>query len=107
MIPAYYTLGVQRSNGLDDMLTPPVVQAINKFIEELKNLSTTSLEPAQVSASVKAVLASEGLKMPQLAMPLRLILLGQTDTPSIDKVIALLGWRRLQDQWQELQGHRQ
>ncbi len=107
LIPAYYTLGVQRSNGLDDMLTPPVVQAINKFIEELKNLSTTSLEPAQVSASVKAVLASEGLKMPQLAMPLRLILLGQTDTPSIDKVIALLGWRRLQDQWQELQGHRQ
>jgi glutamyl-tRNA synthetase len=29
--------------------------------------------------------------MPQLAMPLRLILMGRTDTPSIDKVMAVLG----------------
>jgi len=37
------------------------------------------------------VLAETGLKMPQLAMPLRLILMGRTDTPSIDKVMAVLG----------------
>jgi glutamyl-tRNA synthetase len=29
--------------------------------------------------------------MPQLAMPLRLMLMGRTDTPSIDKVMAVLG----------------
>jgi glutamyl/glutaminyl-tRNA synthetase len=29
--------------------------------------------------------------MPQLAMPLRLILMGRTDAPSIDKVMAVLG----------------
>jgi glutamyl-tRNA synthetase len=31
------------------------------------------------------------LKMPQIAMPLRLMLMGRTDTPSIDKVMAVLG----------------
>lgn len=107
LIPGYYVFDFGRPEGLDDMLTPTVVAAIDHLIQELKGLSDQSLEPAQVAASLKTVLASAGLKMPQLAMPLRLILLGRTDTPSIDKVIALLGWRRLQDQWQGLQGHRQ
>jgi glutamyl-tRNA synthetase len=40
---------------------------------------------------MKATLAASGLKMPQLAMPLRLMLMGRTDTPSIDKVMAVLG----------------
>ncbi|MGA1273145.1 MAG: glutamate--tRNA ligase, partial [Burkholderiaceae bacterium] len=107
LVPGYYVFDFGRPEGLDEMLTPTVVAAINNLIQELKGLSDRSLEPAQVSASLKTVLASAGLKMPQLAMPLRLILLGRTDTPSIDKVIALLGWRRLEDQWQGLQGHRQ
>ena len=107
LIPGYYVFDFGRPEGLDDMLTPTVVAAIDHLIQELKGLSDRSLGPAQVAASLKTVLASAGLKMPQLAMPLRLILLGRTDTPSIDKVIALLGWRRLQDQWQGLQGHRQ
>jgi glutamyl-tRNA synthetase len=46
---------------------------------------------AALSAQIKLVLAETGLKMPQLAMPLRLILMGRTDTPSIDKVMAVLG----------------
>ena len=107
LVPGYYVFDFGRPEGLDDMLTPTVVAAIDNLIQELKGLSGRSLEPAQVAASLKTVLASAGLKMPQLAMPLRLILLGRTDTPSIDKVIALLGWRRLEDQWQGLQGHRQ
>ncbi|MGA0953154.1 MAG: glutamate--tRNA ligase [Burkholderiaceae bacterium] len=107
LVPGYYVFDFGRPEGLDEMLTPTVVAAIDNLIQELKGLSDRLLEPAQVSASLKTVLASAGLKMPQLAMPLRLILLGRTDTPSIDKVIAVLGWRRLEDQWQGLQGHRQ
>ncbi|MFZ9758366.1 MAG: glutamate--tRNA ligase [Burkholderiaceae bacterium] len=107
LVPGYYVFDFGRPEGLGEMRTPTVVAAIDNLIQELKGLSDRSLEPAQVSASLKTVLASAGLKMPQLAMPLRLILLGRTDTPSIDKVIALLGWRRLEDQWQGLQGHRQ
>jgi glutamyl-tRNA synthetase len=36
------------------------------------------------------VLADAGLKMPQLAMPVRLLLLGTPQTPSLDAVIELM-----------------
>ena len=104
LIPAYYAFDFPRPEGLDEMLTPPVAKAIDNLVQELEGLSSQPLEPTQVAATLKTVLASTGLKMPQLAMPLRLILLGRTDTPSIDKVIALLGSRRLHDQWQGFRG---
>ena len=39
----------------------------------------------------KEVLAAHGLKMPQIAMPLRLIVTGQLQTPAIDAVLELFG----------------
>jgi glutamyl-tRNA synthetase len=44
-----------------------------------------------ISAAIKAALASSGLKMPQLAMPLRVMVTGRLQTPSIDAVLELLG----------------
>lgn len=44
-----------------------------------------------LTAMLKQVLAQHGLKMPQLAMPLRLIVAGQLQTPAIDLVLALFG----------------
>jgi glutamyl-tRNA synthetase len=35
------------------------------------------------------LLAKHNLKMPKLAMPLRVMLVGQTHTPSVDAVLAL------------------
>ena len=46
---------------------------------------------AAISAALKEVLAAHQLKMPQLAMPLRLALTGQLQTPAIDAVIELFG----------------
>jgi glutamyl-tRNA synthetase len=40
---------------------------------------------------LKDVAKASGLKMPQLAMPLRRIVTGRTQTPSIDAVLELLG----------------
>jgi glutamyl-tRNA synthetase len=40
---------------------------------------------------VKTIVADHKLKMPQLAMPLRVMVAGQSHTPSIDAVLALLG----------------
>ena len=37
------------------------------------------------------VLKSNALKMPQLAMPLRMLVTGRSQTPSIDAVLELLG----------------
>ncbi len=44
-----------------------------------------------ISALIKEVVQQHGLKMPKLAMPLRVLLVGQTQTPSVDAVIHLIG----------------
>ncbi len=48
-------------------------------------------DKAAISQAVKATLAATGLKMPQLAMPLRIAVTGRAQTPSIDAVLDLLG----------------
>ncbi|HXV11361.1 MAG TPA: glutamate--tRNA ligase [Burkholderiales bacterium] len=45
----------------------------------------------KISAEMKAVLAEHKLKMPQLAMPLRVMVSGATQTPSIDVTLELIG----------------
>ncbi|WP_296654262.1 glutamate--tRNA ligase [Paraburkholderia sp.] len=42
-----------------------------------------------ISAAMKATLAAHKLKMPQLAMPVRLFVVGTTHTPGIDAVLSL------------------
>ncbi|WP_045531810.1 glutamate--tRNA ligase [Serpentinimonas raichei] len=42
-----------------------------------------------IAAALKAVLAAQGLKMPQLAVPVRVLLMGTPNTPSLDAVLAL------------------
>jgi glutamyl-tRNA synthetase len=48
-----------------------------------------------IAAVLKGVLADSGLKMPQLAMPLRLIVTGQLQTPAIDAVLEIIGRSRV------------
>jgi glutamyl-tRNA synthetase len=50
----------------------------------------TAWDRASIGGALKAALASSGLKMPQLAMPLRVLVTGRTQTPSVDAVLALL-----------------
>ena len=44
-----------------------------------------------IHAAFKAVLKHHGLKMPQLAMPVRLMVTGREHTPAVDAVLALIG----------------
>jgi glutamyl-tRNA synthetase len=43
-----------------------------------------------MALDLKEVLVKTGLKMPQLAMPVRVLLLGTAQTPSLDAVLSLL-----------------
>jgi glutamyl-tRNA synthetase len=54
-------------------------------------LAAVPWERAAIGEAIKAVVKSSGLKMPQLAMPLRQVVTGRTQTPSIDAVLELLG----------------
>jgi len=46
---------------------------------------------AALSALIKQIIGEHGLKMPQLAVPLRVVVTGRTQTPSIDAVLELVG----------------
>ena len=70
-------LGDAARGGLSDLL--PRLQALPDW------------DAASIGAALKASLKSCGLKMPQLAMPLRLLVTGRLQTPSVDAVLALCG----------------
>lgn len=52
-------------------------------------LTDAPWDKASIAAAIKATLAEHTMKMPQLAVPLRVLLCGRTQTPSIDAVVAL------------------
>jgi glutamyl-tRNA synthetase len=56
-----------------------------------RELESVAWERKALGAAVSGAAKAAGLKMPQLAMPLRRILTGREQTPSIDAVIELLG----------------
>ena len=86
-VAMFYITPPASSPELADKMQGPVAPAVQAFLDSLPGQWTA----ADLSASMKTVLTQSGLKMPQLAMPLRLMLMGRTDTPSIDKVMAVLG----------------
>ncbi len=84
----FYTTPQVDPAALGDMLDDTVRAALNEFAQALKNTDWTT---DALNALVKSTIKAHGLKMPKLAMPLRLMLTGITQTPSIDKVMKLLG----------------
>ena len=54
-------------------------------------LAVCAWDKASISAALKQVLAAHGLKMPQLAMPARVLVVGTAQTPSVDAVLELMG----------------
>jgi len=52
-------------------------------------LADVAWNKASISAAIKDTLAEFKLKMPQLALPLRVLVCGRAQTPSVDAVLAL------------------
>lgn len=73
---------------LEQHVTEAVKPALAEFAEKC---ATVEWNKAALSALLKEVLAAHKLKMPQLAMPLRLMITGQLQTPAIDAVLELFG----------------
>ncbi len=44
-----------------------------------------------ISEALKSVVASHKLKLPRIAMPLRVMVTGEAQTPSIDATLELIG----------------
>lgn len=75
-----------------EALAQHVTDAVRPALAELAaTLKTVEWSKEAISAALKATLAAHKLKMPQLAMPVRLLVAGTTHTPSIDSVLTLFG----------------
>ncbi|MFA6203157.1 MAG: glutamate--tRNA ligase [Gallionella sp.] len=71
---------------LDEQLVEEVKPALRELAERFADVEWQA--PA-LALLIKELLAKHTLKMPKLAMPLRVMLVGQTHTPSVDAVLAL------------------
>ena len=71
-----------RNHHLTDAIRPAVAALADR-------LAGVDWDKAAIAAGIKEVLAAQGLKMPALAMPVRVLLLGTPQTPSLDAVLAL------------------
>jgi glutamyl-tRNA synthetase len=61
-------------------------------MEELKTrLAATDWQRAAINEAIKSVVAAHKLKMPKVAMPLRVMVTGTAQTPSVDAVLELIG----------------
>jgi glutamyl-tRNA synthetase len=52
-------------------------------------LATCTWDKPSIAAAIKETLGETGLKMPQIAMPVRVLVMGTAQTPSLDAVLAL------------------
>ncbi|MEY4710576.1 MAG: hypothetical protein RIS88_26 [Pseudomonadota bacterium] len=67
---------------LTDAVRPAVVHLAGA-------LAACAWDQAAIAGAIKETLRATGLKMPQLAMPVRVLVLGTPQTPSLDAVLAL------------------
>ena len=86
---AFYKDVTPNAEDVAKHITPAVLPALDALAAKLGALAEWST--ASVSAAFKEVLAEQGLKMPQLAMPVRVLVMGTPQTPSVDAVLFLCG----------------
>jgi glutamyl-tRNA synthetase len=67
-----------------------VTDAIKPVLATLAaKLETCEWTRAALSAAIKETITAHGIKMPQLAMPVRVLVMGTAQTPSLDAVLEL------------------
>lgn len=99
----------ERANTLNELAqsiayfySPPVIDAaaaekhitddIKPALVALKDLlKNTPWQAVNIHEAINTIVSEYGLKFPKIAMPLRVLLTGNAQSPSIDQVIFLLG----------------
>jgi len=67
-------------------VTPAVQPALATLRDKLRD---SDWDRASIQQAVKETLAVHGLKMPQIAMAVRVLVCGRAQTPSLDAVLEL------------------
>jgi glutamyl-tRNA synthetase len=83
---AFYAEVLPKAEDLAQHITPAVEPALALLAEKL---SACDWDKQTIAAVLKEVLTATSLKMPQLAMPVRVLVMGTPQTPSLDAVLSL------------------
>ena len=76
----------------EDLRKQHLTAAVKPALEALLlRLADVEWKKETLNPLIKEICTAHSLKMPQIAMPLRVMLTGATQTPSIDSVITLIG----------------
>jgi glutamyl-tRNA synthetase len=83
----YFTAATPSAEEVAQHVTPALRPALASLRERL--LALPGWDKAGIAGALKATLGEHGLKMPQLAIPVRLLVCGRAQTPSVDAVLEL------------------
>ncbi|MFZ2299000.1 MAG: glutamate--tRNA ligase [Aquabacterium sp.] len=86
----WLTMYVQHLHAPAEELAAQLTEVTRPAVLALaKRLESVAWEKEAISQAIKDTLKEAGLKMPQLAIPVRLLVCGRSQTPSVDAVLAL------------------
>ncbi len=89
----FYVDGVERN---EEDFAKHVTEAANPVLDAFAaSMETVQWNKEAISAAIKDVLKEQGVKMPVLAMPVRVLTVGTAHTPSVDAVLELLGREKI------------
>jgi glutamyl-tRNA synthetase len=83
-----FVVRITPSAELLEQVTPVARAALTDLAGRLAAIDWNK---AAIAAAIKETCAAQGLKMPQVAIPLRIVLLGQPQSPAIDAVLEVMG----------------
>ncbi|MDB5904285.1 MAG: glutamate--tRNA ligase [Betaproteobacteria bacterium] len=82
----------RRVDAPDELVQQHLTADVRPALAELRErLAATDWDRAKISETIKAFLAEHKLKLPKIAMPLRVMVAGTTHTPPIDATLELIG----------------
>src|SRR5690606_4378385 len=89
----FYTEGVERNaEDYAKHVTEDAASILNAFAAAIE---TVEWNKDAISAAIIEVLKAQGVKLPVLAMPVRVLTVGTAHTPSVDAVLELLGREKI------------
>ena len=97
-IARYHQPAAPQPEDVAQYLTPAIQPALAALHDALAACEWTR---ESISAAIKQVLKAQGLKMPQLAMPVRVLVMGTPHTPSLDAVLSLQHREKILEQLQK------
>lgn len=98
----FYSVPQFDAAAFEQHVTPAVRPALADLAQALRGIAWNK---EAIGAAFKATLGAHKLKMPQLAMPVRLLVAGTTHTPSIDAVLELFGRETVVERIESAAGH--